>query len=89
MSAFGDNNFNADVYENLSWIISDNKLEQLSFLHETILDVIANGYENVNEDILFYIEKRDLNENEVKGRLADIYAFIATYHTNNYKKGRE
>lgn len=89
MSAFGDNNFNSDVYENLSWIISDNKLEQLTFLHETILDVIANGYEGLNEDILFYIKKRDLSENEAKGRLADIYTFIATYHTSDYRKGEK
>lgn len=89
MSAFGDNNFKADVYENLDWIVSDNKLEKLSFLHETILDVIANGYENVNEQVLFYIEKWDLKEFEVKGNLAEIYAFMVSYHTSDYRKGEK
>lgn len=89
MSAFGYNNFKADVYEDLDWIVSDNKVEQLSFLHETILDVIANGYENVNEHVLFYIEKWDLKEHEVKRYLPEIYAFMVSYHTSDYRKGEK
>ena len=33
MSAFGDNNFKSDVYENLCWIVSENPIEQLNFIH--------------------------------------------------------
>lgn len=83
MSAFGDNNFKSDVFENLNWIVSEVAIDQLIFLHHEIIEIITNGLEYVNEYILNYINERNLTIGEAKEELSEIYSYIVTNCSND------
>ena len=80
MSRFGDDNLHADIYENLKLEVSENKSEQLEFLHNMINGVAENGLERLNDNSLFMFRsvfEKGLTKREVLEALGDVYASIA------------
>jgi len=76
IGAFGDDNFKAKVYDNLNWIVSENSVEQLKFLHEEITSIIEEGTENTNTYILGWIEDYQPTIEDIKEALCEIYLYI-------------
>lgn len=83
MSRFGDENFKSDVYESLDWLISEEPIQQIEFLHRTIIELISNGIEYIDDHIADGIKERGLTIKEALEDLGEVYSSIAAWDLIN------